>query len=641
MVSSIARSLSRFELKLSPRMAVIGAAILALGLFLTTLQLDVNGSSHPYATDVGEIQNALPRWGTIHFTGYPLYTAIGSAFVTALRVVGLPPAAGASLYSATWGAISIGLLTSLILAFGVQPVIAASSAVLFGLTTSMWTFASVAEVHTMTMALTFATVLVALRYGREGRTADLYLLAFLVSQGVAHQRAFVFMGLGLLVFVARQMPQWRIVVRKLPAITGLALLGPLTYLYLPMRAWQGADWVFSSPGTWNGFWALFLDTKADRIVEIPESLAELGSRIQGVFELLTADMPWLLLVLGLAGLLLPMRRVKWVERFGLMLLGATYIALSLIIWIGRVGEAVLATKLSVVAIAIIGLALLAQALWDRRPLFGQLAAAALIAAVAFLYLRNSPPVLAVTRDPSAQETIQLVASVPPAEDGRPSAIMALWGNDYWQLAYAQTFQNQFPEIRLLKHDRNFGNVLNQGTHLLTLSYTFYLRPPEWWEQLLGISVRLSSRAYGIVEISDRPSMSSADATSSEPFPLGNGIAIRHAELSWASKDTLRMTVEWQSQQDHLADYSVAVHLISQDPPTDPQHIIAQADQAHPVYGWYPTARWVNGEIVRDDYSLSVPPDSDPVAVRIGMYQVLADGSFQNSNWLSLPVPETP
>jgi len=47
MVSSIARSLSRFQLKLSPRMAVIGAAMLALGLFLTTLQLDVKRQFSP------------------------------------------------------------------------------------------------------------------------------------------------------------------------------------------------------------------------------------------------------------------------------------------------------------------------------------------------------------------------------------------------------------------------------------------------------------------------------------------------------------------------------------------------------------------------------------------------------------------
>ena len=36
-------------------------AVAVLIIVLTTLQWDVNGSQSPYATDVGEIQNALPR----------------------------------------------------------------------------------------------------------------------------------------------------------------------------------------------------------------------------------------------------------------------------------------------------------------------------------------------------------------------------------------------------------------------------------------------------------------------------------------------------------------------------------------------------------------------------------------------------
>ena len=39
---------------------------------------------------------------------------------------------------------------------------------------------------------------------------------------------------------------------------GIALLAPLTYLYLPLRVWMGADWVFGSPGTWEGFWEWWL-----------------------------------------------------------------------------------------------------------------------------------------------------------------------------------------------------------------------------------------------------------------------------------------------------------------------------------------------------------------------------------------------
>jgi hypothetical protein len=35
-------------------------------------------------------------------------------------------------------------------------------------------------------------------------------------------------------------------------------------------------------------------------------------------------------------------------------------------------------------------------------------------------------------------------------------------------------------------------------------------------------------------------------------------------------------------------------------------IITQGDSANPVYGFYPTSRWHKGEIVRDDYALTVP-----------------------------------
>lgn len=42
----------------------------------------------------------------------PLYTFLGSAFVTGLRWIGVAPAAGASLYSAVWGVVFVGLLVA-------------------------------------------------------------------------------------------------------------------------------------------------------------------------------------------------------------------------------------------------------------------------------------------------------------------------------------------------------------------------------------------------------------------------------------------------------------------------------------------------------------------------------------------------
>ena len=95
-----------------------------------------------------------------------------------------------------------------------------------------------------------------------------------------------------------------------------------------------------------------------------------------------------------------------------------------------------------------------------------------------------------------------------------------------------------------------------------------------------------------------------------------------------------MTVYWKAQRRPAFDYSVAVH----SPPLSPtgQRISSLADQSHPVSGWYPTSRWEPGEVVRDDYVLSVPEGAAPVGVRVGMYYQDDEGGFVNSPWLFVP-----
>lgn len=611
-------------------LSVVGPATLAFLIFLTTLQLTINGSAHPYVTDVGEIQNALPRWGTIHFTGYPLFTAAGSLFVTVFRWFGLEPAAGGSLYAAVWGAIAVGVLAHLLIILDMQPLIAASTAILLSLSTSVWVDASIAEIHTMTMALTLATLTAAICWRRTGSKYHLYWLAFLAGQGLAHQRAFIFLGPALLVLSIKH---WRSIWQHLPAVMGLALLGPLTYIYLPLRAWMGADWTFNSPGTWVGFWTLFFDTKTERIITIPPTAADVWVRLRELFILLSNDFPWLLLILGLIGLWLPLRQVQLPERLSFTLTWLAYLGLSLIIWIGRIGEAVLAAKLPVIAMAIIGLAFWSQWLWQWRPYAGQVLIAIWGLTAVFLFVTHRPAVLAVTRDPGAERTINMVDQTEPPTDGRPVTFMALWGNDYWQLAYAQAFQNHFPYLELVDHDKNFGRIVNEGQHVWALSHTFYQRPLGWWQDQMG-AVHLTAVAPGVVEIMPKP----ATAPLATPLLLlENDIAIQGAQVAWLDDHTLTINITWQAQSQPTADYSVAIHLVTQDPPVGPQDILAQADSAHPVDGWYPTSQWQTGEVVQDDYAITVPPGTIPIAARIGMYQVTADDKFLNSGWLSIPV----
>jgi hypothetical protein len=609
------------------------AAVAAFTIFLSTLQWDINGSQSPYATDVGEIQNTLPRWGTIHFTGYPLYTFTGSLFVTVLRVFGVQPAAGTSLFSALWGAIAVGLLTLLALTLDVPGPMAALGSLLVALSTSVWIDASLAEVHTVSMVFTGATLLMAFWFRWSGARNDLLGLTLAFTHGVVHQRALAFLAPAVILLIV---PRARAVWRNRWLVLGIALLAPLTYLYLPLRAWQGNQWTFGRPGTWHGFWAMVLDTKAGRIVEVPPDLGQWLIRVQTTLELLNEDLPIFLIAIGLASLLVPALRSRKGESLGLALASLPYLALCLVIWEGRVSDALLAAKLPVIQLAGLGLALAAGELNRRWARFRVSTTVVLTIAWATLFVAHRPTVLAITRDPGAESVIATVEQVAPLAD-RPTTVMALWGHDFWALAYAQAYRHQLPGLNLVDHNADFRAILKRGDRLLTLEKTFYQRSLSWWDDEVG-RVHLTSVATGVIEIARTPSLTPADVPAGPHLDLGNGIRVLGAQLNRSRPDQLTLTVYWQAEQEPDKDYNVAVHLLAHDPPQGPGDILAQADRQHPVGGWYPTSRWQAEEIVRDDYVIPVSAGTQPVAVRVGMYQVDPQGQFVNTEWLVLLVP---
>ena len=491
----------------------------------------------------------------------------------------------------------------------------------------------------MTVAFTVATLLLALRFGRSGERRDLLLLALAFSQGVAHQRAVVFLAPAVAVLV---LAQWRAVWRALLPALGLCLLAPLTYLYLPLRVWQGATWVFGSPGTWQRVVSMLLDNRAERIISWPENIAGWGSRILRAFEVTAADLSPVLLALGLLGLFVLAFRKRGRELLALMLAWVPYLLLTGAVWIGRVGDAQLAVHLPVTVVASVGLALLAD-LVVRRAKWGRtLAAAGLAGAVLFLCVLNRPTVLEVTRDTSAEAVISTAEQVAPPPDDRPTTFMALWGNDYWALAYARTFQragtgaHRLPGLGVVDHNADFRTILGRGDRLLTFSRTFYLQPLSWWEQRLG-RIYLSSAALDVVEIALETPVRLADVPSGPVLDLENGLWIRSAQVSPGRDGGVLVTVYWQAQVPTALDYGVAVHAVANDPPHGAEDVLTQADQNHPVYGLYPTSRWRAGEIVRDHYLVNVPGGVQPCAVRIALYRTDSSGGFLNSPWLSLPL----
>ncbi|MEA3345835.1 MAG: DUF2723 domain-containing protein [Chloroflexota bacterium] len=614
------------------------AAVIAFALFLSTLQTDINGSEAPYATDVGNIQNALPRWGLVHRPGYPLYCLGGSLFVNGMRLLGLEPAAGASLWSAIWGAVTVALLAILTHALGSPVPAAAWGGLVAAISTSLWVDASLAEVHTLTMAFIAASLLLALRFEEKGKRADLLLLTLAFSQGVAHHRSVLLLTPAVLLLVA---PRLRSLGRALLPMAGLAALAPLVYLYLPLRAWQGVKWMSSvSPGTWPGFWAMVADTKVGRVVQWPRSVLQIWMRAECTLGILADDLPLIMLALGLLGLLLPAFYERRRQALALTLAWMPYGLLCILIWEGHVSDALLAAKLPMVLLSGVGLALLAGWLARRLPGAKLPLAIMMIGLLLGLAVAHRPAVLAISRDPAAEEIISTAEQVAPPAEGRPIAFMALWGREFWALAYAQTFREQLPGLNLVPHDANFGELIARGSRLLTLSRTMYRYPISWWEEHLG-RVYLSSAAPGVVELGTAPLVHASEVPVGRSFELGNSIRILSAQLVLANPKTYMLTVYWQAGDIPAFDYSVAVHLVAHDPPRGPQDILIQADRPHPVDGWYPTSRWSKGEIVRDHYRLRIPNGSQPVAVRVAMYRQAADGQFINSAWLSLPLSTSP
>src|SRR5712691_11870384 len=160
------------------RAALLLVATLALLIliYLPTLLTEVtggvetNGVQDPYMQDVGEIQVALNVWGTLHHTGYPLYTMLGNLATLALRSVGVDAATAPVLYSMAWGLIALTAFYALVYYLTNRPEIAAATTLLLGLARSIWIHNVIANVRSMGFA--FEVILLAIALWSAITTAD-------------------------------------------------------------------------------------------------------------------------------------------------------------------------------------------------------------------------------------------------------------------------------------------------------------------------------------------------------------------------------------------------------------------------------------------------------------------------------------
>ncbi len=631
-------------------MLSVGAVALALALsYAATLQTHISGSfpektpalvlKNEYIKDVAEIQVALNLWGTIHHTGYPLFAILGNLFTAPLRALGVEPAAAASLYALAWGALALLTLGVMLWRLTGRAWLAALSVLVLGLTRSVWLHNVVAEVYSMSLAITALLWAVALWPAQwEGKwraSRRVLWLALLGGVGVAHHRAVIFVAPGLLWALwphlrAERGVHWL----RLGAQTlALGLLGFVPYVYLPLRARQGAPWVYGEPGTLRGLWIEFSGKEADRLVKLPADLAALWANVTDTWGILARELTLPGLLIVLAGVTLAVTRSPRRHEARALTLSALGPLLFAVFYHTAVlPQAIL---MPVVAAFVLTSALaLDGALRGHGARVQALSAALLVVWAGALWAWNVTYIRELVREPSGQETIARMARIP--REGK-AAFMLPWGPRYAAAAYASLVTGDRADVRVLDHKADYRQWLAQGYRLYTEPETFYTYPPpwqtaygapaDWWPQHFG-DLYLTSAAPQIVELLPAPQLAATDAAT----PITGGIALRDAWLT-CDEANVYLHVRWQALAPPQRDPSVFVHLTPDDPVPNPPG----ADRRHPVYGLYPFARWQAGEIVRDDFAL--PRLAGMTQVRFGLYEQNATGQFINYGETALPIAD--
>ena len=305
-------------MKRFPRKTVVPFLVvlaLLLPLYLATLQTIPNGSEHYYMIDVGETQNVLNLWGTLHPTGYPLYVMIGNVLVALLKIVGVSAAAAPGITSLLYGVIALALIYALgvIITSQTRPWLPALMTLLFGLTRTVWVHHVIAEVYTFGLLFLALLLVIALWSGLiRGRV---YWLALIGGMGVAHHRALVMAAPALIYAVWPEIKAALVGAKRrlaptmlrslvfLAALLLIGLIGFLPYAYLPARADAGAKWVYGEPGSWSGFLDQFWGREAARFIGAPASWDGLLTNVHTINSVLATDLTLPGIATGLLGLL--------------------------------------------------------------------------------------------------------------------------------------------------------------------------------------------------------------------------------------------------------------------------------------------------------------------------------------------------
>jgi hypothetical protein len=578
-----------------------------------TLWLGISGLGFPYQLDYGEgIQlHFVSEWAKGHpiyrtLYSYPYITA-NYAPLTLLLALALTPLLGVT-YAAgrIWTLLAILSLAITLVAWirqsGGRWLVAAVTALLFVGSPYIYHWAPLFRMDILGLALTVAGIYAVWRSVESRRPHLLWLAAVLFVAALYAKQSFVFAPAAaiayLFFFVDRR--------RALEVVAIMGLLG-------------GGLFVLIDRFTGGGFWQSMVVSNVNPFLW-PEFWQQLGAfaRTFAVLGLLTA---WYLVDKFVLDRSLPLQ--KKVNPLDLYLIAA----LASLVLAGKAGswENYFFEALFVLALYS-GLAL------NRLGQMGQPGLHLLVPVLVLIQIslmwytpRAAERYMQLTRE-SNEAMAPILARTPDPIISEDTGLLVSNGKtvDYHSFEYSQLARagrwDQAWVLDQLRQRRLSMVILETGTRLDVDHYQRFTR--EFMSELdLNYAHTGTVGKYELYE--PDPLQHQRRAEFSDQLALV-GWSL-HAPPEVNPGDTISLTVVWQAQQSLQADYTAFAHLV------DEQSQGWAGDDHAPYDGIYPTSSWGAGEMVRDSFTLTVPPDAPA-----GLYNIQV-GWYEPTTQQRLPV----
>jgi hypothetical protein len=603
-----------------------GAAVLLLSLVLYLVTLD-NGLE-PWQLTGGDLithQYAQAQLRFANAPGYPLYTILGWLWFQVGRATLWPffnPTEILSLFSTIWGLGTLAVLYILLLEVAERNwAVAALTTFFYGTTFFFWYYSIASEEYAAAVLQTGLMILFAFRWERTRQDRYLLWLALMVGLALANLITVLLALPALLFFVLRSEPGLVRRGRLIGKAALLALLPLLSYGYVYVRGAQHPEWW--GEGQWSSALAWFVDflTTRQGRGELSWSLGGWGP------EPLThvwAELTVVGLVAGLLGIAFLGRR-----RGGLLygiILG--YVPF---VYLDRFGNWYQA-MMPLYFIGAVGVGVLAHRAWRRFP--GWPRAVVLLGLVVLTINRlwvNFP--LADQRDKAVDTALEpgraILADQPPV-----GAVISGSYEENLSLDYLTKVWGERSDLRVVITD-DFLQMWQEGEGnlFLTGDSAGFVLP-----QLEG-RPSLSSAGLRLIEVRQRPGGAPAEMEERVETAIGDGLLLVGYDRLPVTGG-LHLALYWQAERVPSADYAVSVRPTARGELLYHDGALVQEDHAHPVWGFYPTSRWVQGEVVRDDYLVTVPAGLEYDGAAVVVYRV-TDDRFEDLGTVHLTFEGSP